>query len=192
VLGENMKYIVNITDSNVRVAGRIEATAGGHVHESVQLEPSVVTVKVDPDTREREVRPGQNVAEVPDEWFENREFTRSHNVLFTDITEDQFNERQDLIDSYAARTKDEAIEIPSHLGRDQFLRFDPKKSGATTQDILRIPMDEETLSIHAGALEGTRSRPDNMAGKKLSDGVRRADGEGQQLDPHLESQMGQA
>jgi hypothetical protein len=186
-----MKYIVNITDSNIRVAGRIEATAGGHVHESVNLEPSVVTVKIDPETREREVRPGQNVAEVPDEWFGNREFTRSYNVLFTDITEEEFEERQNLIDAYQAGRKDATIEIPSHLGRDKFLNFDPKKSGAEVQDVLRLPMDADTLQIHAGAMEGTRSRPDPMGGRKLSEGVRRAEGEAQPLPAELAAQMGQ-
>lgn len=189
-----MRYIRNITNSNVRVAGKIEKTPGGHIHDSVNLQPEHVVTKIDPKTRDKSYVEGQNVAEVPDEFFSNREFTRSLNYLFAEISREEFEERQDIIDASLRGREAAPQEIPGFLSRDHVMTVDQK--GATVEEpVTRIEMDPETLEIYAGAASGTTTVPDKGRGQTLTEmnreGVRRADAPAVPVDPAIVAKMGQ-
>jgi hypothetical protein len=184
-----MKYLKNITNSNVRL-GRGEENR-------VLLEPETVVTSVDPKTRNKSTRPGQNVAEIHEDKLRNNStgILRSEGRLYVEISEEEFTARQAVIDNWSDEHKDAPQTIPGFLSRDHEMTIDstPVK---TEEAVARFDMNPETLEMYTGAAHGTQSRPDPAEGGKTlsevrSEGVRRSENaEPRPVDPGVVEQMG--
>jgi len=185
-----MLYIRNITKGNVRI--------GVGVENNINLEPSVVVLEIDPKTRERKTRPGEDVAQVQEEKFNDVGvgIKRSQGILFELISQEEFEARLDELNSYHASESGE-MELQGFLNRDHKMKLNTE--GSVPQEALtRIPIDEKTLELqHVGAEHGTRSRPDPAEGGKTltelrAEGVQRSqDAPAIDVDASVLNQMGQ-
>lgn len=186
-----MRYVKNATSSNVRVATRITKTAGGHVHDSVELEPEVVVESINPKTRVRSTRPGKNVGAVEDDSFNRPEFKNSLGILIQEISEEEYDERQTEIVRLTHSGGTKEIKLAGFKSADHEMTLNTDTPVAE-EAITRIPMDKETLEMSfAGAEHGTNSRPDEAEGGKTLTEVRRSkDAEGIQVDPDILRKMG--
>lgn len=148
-----MPYIKNATKDYIRVGTKSRET-GDPI---IRLEPAEIVERIDPVTRERTVRQGQNVAAISEEDLSSSQVKRSLGRLFVLISEEEFEARQNVVWGQEREELDfilgpngERVPIIPTSGEDQSVV---------------IKMDDDDLQGYAGVVSGTRSAPQNTTGE---------------------------
>lgn len=146
-----MPYIKNKTRDYVRIG--VKSRESGEA--IIRLEPAEMVERIDPKTKERTVRQGQNVAFVSEEDFRSNQVKRSLGKLFVEIQEEEYEDRQSTIwgqendfSGFAVGPDGERVKVGIEL----------------TQPTVTVDMKDFELEGFAGAAHGTKSAPQNIPG----------------------------
>lgn len=191
-----MRYVRNLVQNNVRV-GQSSRTTGELV--GVYLEPENVVTEVDPKTKERTYRPGENVSNVEDDVFMSPKFNRSLGVLIEEISEEEYRARLEVLHAYHAGKDERKQTLTGPTGQELTVVQDkgPEKAVATATILEDGTVKVVESSEFSGGDLVTVGRPDPARGGKTltelrSEGVRKDENApGVPVPQDVLNQMGQ-